>query len=179
MLILPFTPLSPITLIFPLSDSNNDSVDHTTAVHLVLNGINAHADEIAHAQVLHCPSEPVMKASQLHFHQRVRVNPNTFDDILDQITDHPIFSNQSHSHQHLVAIQLTIFLNCAGHYGNAISPKYGAQWDGASTGLVINYTYYVMVAMLDQHDTFMQFSALESEDVAIAHAYTQERAFLS
>ncbi|KAF8834522.1 hypothetical protein BDN67DRAFT_914822, partial [Paxillus ammoniavirescens] len=41
-------------------------------------------------------------------------------------------------------------------------------------GSVINCTNCVMVAILDQHDTFMQFPALDSEDVAISHAYTQE-----
>ncbi|KIK74122.1 hypothetical protein PAXRUDRAFT_176640, partial [Paxillus rubicundulus Ve08.2h10] len=83
-----------------------------------------------------------MKASQLpllkHFAdhrpylfcQRVRVNPDIFDDILDQISDHPIFSNQSHNCQLPVAIQLAIFLNRAGHYRNEISPEYVAQWAG-------------------------------------------------
>ncbi|KAF9220564.1 hypothetical protein BS17DRAFT_681967, partial [Gyrodon lividus] len=80
-----------------------------------------------------------------------------FDDILDQISDHPIFSNQSHNHQLPIAIQLAIFLNHAGHYGNAISPEYVAQWAGVSVGSVINCTNHVMVAILDQHDTFMQF----------------------
>ncbi|KIK75837.1 hypothetical protein PAXRUDRAFT_67919, partial [Paxillus rubicundulus Ve08.2h10] len=76
---------------------------------------------------------------------------------LDQISDHQIFSNQSHNRQLPVAIQLAIFLNHAGHYGNTISPKYVAQWAGVSTGSVINCTNHVMVAILDQHDTFMQF----------------------
>ncbi|KIK73219.1 hypothetical protein PAXRUDRAFT_795629 [Paxillus rubicundulus Ve08.2h10] len=39
---------------------------------------------------------------------------------------------------------------------------------------VINCTNHVMVAILDQHDTFMQFPALDSADVAISCAYTQE-----
>ncbi|KIK72563.1 hypothetical protein PAXRUDRAFT_180436 [Paxillus rubicundulus Ve08.2h10] len=127
-----------------------------------------------------------MKASQLpllkHFAdhcphlfcQRVRVNPDIFDVILDQISDHLIFSNQSHNHQLPVAIQLAMFLNCVGHYVNAISPEYVAQWAGISTGSVINCTNCVMVAILDQHDTFMQFPALDSEDVAISRAYIQE-----
>ncbi|KAF9220555.1 hypothetical protein BS17DRAFT_714286 [Gyrodon lividus] len=127
-----------------------------------------------------------MKASQLHllehfadhcphlFCQRVRVNPDIFDDILDQISDHPIFFNQSHNRQLPIAIQLAIFLHCAGYYGNAISPEYVAQWAGVSVGSVINCTNRVMVAILDQHDTFMQFPVLDSEDVKIARAYTQE-----
>ncbi|KAF9224255.1 hypothetical protein BS17DRAFT_795716 [Gyrodon lividus] len=108
-----------------------------------------------------------MKASQLHllehfadhhphlFCQRVRVNPDIFDDILDQISDHPIF-NQSHNRQLPIAIQLANF------------PQ------SCCVGSVINCTNHVMVAILDQHDTFMQFPVLDSEDVKIAHAYTQE-----
>ncbi|KIK93879.1 hypothetical protein PAXRUDRAFT_144044, partial [Paxillus rubicundulus Ve08.2h10] len=97
-----------------------------------------------------------------------------FDDILDQISDHPIFFNQSHNCQLLIAIQLAIFLNHAGHYGNEISPEYVAQWAGVSVGSVINCTNCVIVAILDQHDTFVQFPVLDSEDVKIACAYTQE-----
>ncbi|KAF9222989.1 hypothetical protein BS17DRAFT_836590 [Gyrodon lividus] len=143
-----FTSLSPLTPIFPLSDVDDSdtnsihSTDPTAAVHLMLGGISALADEVIRARVLHHPAEPMMKASQLHllehfadhrphlFRQRVRVNPDIFDDILDQISDHPIFFNQSHNRQLPIAIQLTIFLNHAGHYGNAISPEYVAQWAG-------------------------------------------------
>ncbi|KIK79583.1 hypothetical protein PAXRUDRAFT_160943, partial [Paxillus rubicundulus Ve08.2h10] len=82
--------------------------------------------------------------------------------------------NQSHNCQLPVEIQLAIFLNRAGHYGNAISPEYIAQCAGVSTGLVIDYTNHVMVAILGQHDTFMQFPALDSEDMTISCAYTQE-----
>ncbi|KIK74134.1 hypothetical protein PAXRUDRAFT_151301 [Paxillus rubicundulus Ve08.2h10] len=127
-----------------------------------------------------------MKSSQLHllehfadhrphlFRQRVRVNPEIFDDILDHISDHPIFSSGgSQNCQLSIAIQLAIFLNHAGHYGNAISPKYVAQWAGISVGSVINCTNHVMVAIFDQHDTFIQFPGLNSEDVARARVYTQ------
>ncbi|KIJ10157.1 hypothetical protein PAXINDRAFT_86482 [Paxillus involutus ATCC 200175] len=129
-----------------------------------------------------------MKSSQLHllenfadhrphlFRQQLRVNSEIFDDILDQISDHPIFSSGgSQNHQLPIAIQLAIFLNCAGHYGNAISPEYVAQWAGVSTGSVYNCTNRVMVAILDQHNTFIQFPGLDSEDVARARVYTQNR----
>ncbi|KIK92061.1 hypothetical protein PAXRUDRAFT_72617, partial [Paxillus rubicundulus Ve08.2h10] len=53
------------------------------------------------------------------FCQRVRVNHEIFDNILDQISDHPIFSSgQSNNRQFPVAIQLAIFLNHTGHCGN-------------------------------------------------------------
>ncbi|KAG2344260.1 hypothetical protein BDR05DRAFT_868827, partial [Suillus weaverae] len=44
-----------------------------------------------------------------------------FNNILDLISGHHIFHNNSNNSQLPVAIQLTIFLNCAGHYGNSIS----------------------------------------------------------
>ncbi|KIK73950.1 hypothetical protein PAXRUDRAFT_177062, partial [Paxillus rubicundulus Ve08.2h10] len=64
-----------------------------------------------------------MKCLQLHllenfadhhphfFCQRLRVNPKIFDDILDQISDHPIFSSGGSQNRQLpIAIQLAIFL---------------------------------------------------------------------
>ncbi|KIK78666.1 hypothetical protein PAXRUDRAFT_163358 [Paxillus rubicundulus Ve08.2h10] len=55
--------------------------------------------------MLNPPLTPMMKSSQLHlvesfanhhsdlFCQWLRVNPELFDDILNQISDHPIFSS--------------------------------------------------------------------------------------
>ncbi|KIK72645.1 hypothetical protein PAXRUDRAFT_180257, partial [Paxillus rubicundulus Ve08.2h10] len=61
----------------------------------------------------------------------------------------------------------------AGHYGNAISPKYVVQWAGVGTGSMHNCTNCVMVAILDQHDTFVQLPDLDSEDVEHPWAYSQ------
>ncbi|KIK79342.1 hypothetical protein PAXRUDRAFT_161509 [Paxillus rubicundulus Ve08.2h10] len=124
------------------SDSSTSSIDSDSAVHLLLQGIAAYADEIIATQVLNQPLVPVMRASQLilldHFvdhrpglfRKKLWVDPDIFDAILDQISDHPIFSSASHNCQLPIAIQLAIFLNRAGHYGNAISPKDVAQWAG-------------------------------------------------
>ncbi|KAG2055850.1 hypothetical protein BDR06DRAFT_853816, partial [Suillus hirtellus] len=96
-------------------------------------------DEVERARVFHKPNEPPPQAPQLHmlvhheehwphlFHQKLRINPEIFDDILNQISGHPIFCNQSNNPQLPVSIQLAIFLNCASHYGNAISLKDVAQ----------------------------------------------------
>ncbi|KIK74773.1 hypothetical protein PAXRUDRAFT_19548 [Paxillus rubicundulus Ve08.2h10] len=85
-------------------DSPHDDLD-SAILQLLLHGIQALTDEIAHARVLHQPVVPMMKSSQLHllehfanhhphlFHQQVRVNPEIFDDILEHISDHPIFSS--------------------------------------------------------------------------------------
>ncbi|KAF8833817.1 hypothetical protein BDN67DRAFT_916203, partial [Paxillus ammoniavirescens] len=84
--------------------------------------------------------------------------------ILDQLSDHPIFQSQSNNPQLPIAVQLAIFLNRAGHYGNAISPEDVALWAGVSVGSVVNCTNRVMIAILDQHDHFLQFPPSNSRD---------------
>ncbi|KIK81781.1 hypothetical protein PAXRUDRAFT_44847, partial [Paxillus rubicundulus Ve08.2h10] len=46
------------------------------------------------------------------------VNPEIFDSILDQLSDHLIFQSQSNNPQLAIAVQLAICLNHVGHYGN-------------------------------------------------------------
>ncbi|KAG1767517.1 kinase-like domain-containing protein [Suillus occidentalis] len=122
-------------------------------------------DEVARACVLHRPDEPPLRASQLHalvhheqhrpylFRQKLCVDPVIFDDILDQISSHHIFHNQSNNPQLPIAIQLAIFLNCTGHYGNTISLQDVAQW----------------------HDNFISFPHPDSEDAELAQQYAESR----
>ncbi|KAG2344980.1 hypothetical protein BDR05DRAFT_975204 [Suillus weaverae] len=130
------------------------------------------------------PSEPLPQAPQLHllvhfrehcpllFHHKLHVNPEIFDNILDLISGHPIFHNNSNNSQLPIAIQLAIFLNRAGHYGNSISLVDVSQWAGASVGSVVNCTNCVMVALLDQHDAFMGFPPHDSRDFELAQRYS-------
>ncbi|KIK79238.1 hypothetical protein PAXRUDRAFT_161816, partial [Paxillus rubicundulus Ve08.2h10] len=76
-----------------------------------------------------------------------------------------IFQNQSDNKQLPIAIQLTIFLNNAGHYGNACSPEDVSQWAGASIGTVINCMHHVMAAILEQHDKFIYILPPHSKDM--------------
>ncbi|KIK98292.1 hypothetical protein PAXRUDRAFT_134508 [Paxillus rubicundulus Ve08.2h10] len=110
------------------------------------------------------------------FHKKIRVNPEIFDNILDQLSDHPIFQSKSNNPQLPVAVQLAIFLNHAGHYGNAISPDDVALWAGVSVGSVINCTNHVMIAILDQHDNFLQFPPPHSHDCSQAKEFTDNSA---
>ncbi|KAG2051261.1 hypothetical protein BDR06DRAFT_890135, partial [Suillus hirtellus] len=105
------------------------------------------------------------------FWQKLCVEPEIFNDILDLISDHPIFQNNSHNSQLPISIQLTIFLNHIGHYGNAIMVEDVAQWAGISVGSVVNFTNHVMVVLLDQHDAFMSFPPPDSEDFQHAQEY--------
>ena len=61
-------------------------------------------------------------------------------------------------------IQLSIFLFCAGHYGNASSPEDTAQWAGVSVGGVEKSTDHVIVALLSCHDEAVHLpDAVEKE----------------
>ncbi|KIN97378.1 hypothetical protein M404DRAFT_51833, partial [Pisolithus tinctorius Marx 270] len=51
---------------------------------------------------------------------------------------------------------------CAGHYGNAVSPEDVVQWASVSIGSVVNCMNCVMVAILDEHDRFIN---IPSEDL--------------
>ncbi|KIK81687.1 hypothetical protein PAXRUDRAFT_88926, partial [Paxillus rubicundulus Ve08.2h10] len=63
------------------------------------------------------------------------------------------------------AIQLGIFLNCTGHYGNMCSPEDIAQWAGVSVGIVINCMHCVMAAILDQHDQYIRMPSSNPRDM--------------
>ncbi|KAG2343428.1 hypothetical protein BDR05DRAFT_884380 [Suillus weaverae] len=112
---------------------------------------------------IHCPEL---------FQMKLYVNPDIFNDILDQISDHPVFHNQSNNPQLPVAVQLTIFLDCTGHYGNAASNQDVCQWAGISIGSVMNCTNHVMTALLEQHDAFLP---INSDDATHAHHYVQSK----
>lgn len=70
-----------------------------------------------------------------------------------------------------VSIQLVTFLNQAGHYGNAISPEDVGQWVGVSMGLMINCTYYVMIALLSYHSEYINVPSVNSVDTELSHAF--------
>ena len=114
-------------------------------------------------RVLH-PAPPIPKYSQLHlldywrihspdhFRRKLRVEPQTFDGLINQIENHPVFHNNSNNAQLPVQTQLCIFLFRVGHYGNASSPEDTAQWAGISVGGVEKCTDRVIVALLSCHD---------------------------
>ncbi|KIK23917.1 hypothetical protein PISMIDRAFT_32470, partial [Pisolithus microcarpus 441] len=111
----------------------------------------------------------------LSFRKRLHVEPEIFDCILDQISDHPIFQSRSHNPQLPVAIQLAVFLNRAGHYGNGCTPNSVSEWAGISVGSVINCTNRVMVAILDQHDDFIMIPTGDSEDMERSRQWVENK----
>jgi hypothetical protein len=117
--------------------------------------LNSLHHEILTTHVLE-PGHPVKKSQQLHllddfgtnnlrlFRKKLRVDPSTFHALLAMIEDHPIFYNNSNIPQASPNVQLTIFLNCIGHYGNTASPKDLVQWAGGSAGWIEKCTNRVM-----------------------------------
>jgi hypothetical protein len=177
MMITPLMPPTPYFSDSSDSDSSSDESDNFTACYDHLNDtIMSLRDEVIRVCVLHCPNAPPMQAPQIQllhdfgnsrphlFRKKLRVNLDIFDDILDQISRHAIFTNRSNNTQLPVAVQLAIFLNRVGHYGNAISPEDVAQWARVSIGSVTNCSNHIMVALLNVHDTFIAFPTLDSDD---------------
>lgn len=89
------------------------------------------------------------------FRRKVRVLPSVFDELVRKIQDHPIFSTQG---QLPVYFQLALFLNRAGHYGNAATPEDVAEWAGVSVGTVYNCSRRVMISLISLHDEVMHWN---------------------
>jgi hypothetical protein len=111
--------------------------------------LEALEDEVAKVRVLHRYS-PSTHISQLRlldewrldhpelYQCKLRVSQEVFAEIVELIKDHPIFHNNSTKPQLPVQIQLAIFLNAAGHYGNAAIAQDMAVWAGVSKGTIYN-----------------------------------------
>ncbi|KAG2068200.1 hypothetical protein BDR04DRAFT_1129317 [Suillus decipiens] len=99
-----------------------------------------------------------MSVSSLH------VSPAVFDKLIEHIQPHAIFYNDSNNSQFPAPIQLVIFLNGMGHYGNAATMTDLAKWAGVSIGTVYNCFKQVMIAILKHHDDAIHFDPLDRED---------------
>jgi hypothetical protein len=136
------------------------------------------AIQMLSARVLEaCP--PVKKMGQLdlymthfrrdhpgRFRKKLRVSPTVFDRLVELIEAHAVFHNNSNVPQLPVPTQLAVFLVRVGHYGNASSPEYVAQWAGVSVGTVINATYRCLVAFLALHDEVVMIPPEEEKERA-------------
>lgn len=141
------------------------------------NAITALHDEVSKSHTL--VSRPRAScAPQLHlleewalthpekFRRKLQVDPEVFVEIVNRISNHPIFYNNSNNPQLPVPVQLAIFLNGIGHYGNAATPDNIAEWAGVSIGTIYNCYHRVMIAILHHHDTLMFFDPLDPVDQA-------------
>ncbi len=107
------------------------------------------------------------------FRRRVRISPATFDALLPLIENHPIFHVNDNHPQLDVKRQFQMFLFRAGHYGNAASPHYIAEWAGVSVGTVNNCMKRVMVALLHLHDCAVRPPTAEEKEKS--KVYTESR----
>lgn len=171
------------------SGQSSSSSTSTTASSLIERLFNhwdqqlqATAEEIQLTRVLQ-RLPPVPRAPQIQlldnhrvnrphlFRKAVRVNPSTFDNLVQRIENHPIFHNNSNCPQLDPATQLAIFLNRAGHYGNRSGCDDLADWVGKSTGTVEKCTNRVMVAILEHHDEV--FGPPTDKEVEQSRAYVE------
>ncbi|KIK12270.1 hypothetical protein PISMIDRAFT_18857 [Pisolithus microcarpus 441] len=167
------------------SSSDSSVVDRDTHFERLLSAIKALRDEVCTARVLFKPAIPLMRAPQIQllpefadhwpdlFRKKLHVSPDTFNFILDSISGHPIFQNNSPNRQLPVALQLAIFLNHTGHYGNAISPEDVRQWAGVSVRSVINCTHRIMITLLNQHDNFIFFPNVDDIEMDEAREFVE------
>ena len=118
------------------------------------------------AGILAAIARPFCRSSATSVLQEVVCWSRNFDRILEQISGNDIFIPKGNQLQLSISIQLAIFPNRAGHYGNAISLEDIAQWAGVSVGSVNNCTNHVMVALLQQHDHFLGIPGKEEAEIA-------------
>jgi hypothetical protein len=116
--------------------------------------------KLSHAPQLHLLPEWGMHAPD-RFCQKLRVSPAIFDKLVEHIQSHAIFYNNSNNQQLHVPIQLAIFLNGIGHYGNAAMMQDLAEWAGVSVRTIYNCFKQVMIAILKHHDDTIHFDLLD------------------
>ncbi|KAG2337360.1 hypothetical protein BDR05DRAFT_859444, partial [Suillus weaverae] len=66
----------------------------------------------------------------------------------------------SNNSQLPITIQLTVFLNGIGHYGNAATTEDIADWAGVSVETVYNCYKHMMIMILQLHDQAIHFDLL-------------------
>ena len=142
-----------------------DFYELTTALH----------DEVTKACILNACPPPAhnpqiyllneWKLNHPHLFQcKLHVSFDVFAHILGKIQDHPAFESNPNSPQLPVSIQLAVFLNAAGHYGNAAMSQDIAEWAGVSVGTAYNCFKRVMTAILSLHQDFIHFNLANLRD---------------
>ncbi|KAG2056159.1 hypothetical protein BDR06DRAFT_880846 [Suillus hirtellus] len=63
-----------------------------------------------------------------------------------------------------IQLQLTMFLNSTGHYGNAATTEDMSDWAGMSMGTIYNCYKCVMIVILQLHNLAIYFDPLDHKD---------------
>ncbi|KAJ7060743.1 hypothetical protein C8F01DRAFT_987942 [Mycena amicta] len=83
-----------------------------------------------------------------HFRAALRITPRTFDALVKELEDNPVFQNNGNSAQMSVDLQLAVALYRFGHDGNAASLQSIANWAGVGKGTVHLITRRILTAVL-------------------------------
>lgn len=155
------------------------------------NMIHTAIDEVQQARVLrsriptiHAPQIHLLKEWKIHrpwhFLRKLRVSHEVFTALVEKIRHHPIFLTSSHQdsdsdgmplpdsllprEQLPVWLQLAVFLNAAGHYGNAATTQDMAEWAGIAVGTVYNCYKRVMLSLMRLHNEAIHFDPAHCQD---------------
>ena len=93
---------------------------------------------------------------QDRFESMLRVSPYVYEVLINLISGHAVFQNQSHNRQTPVWIQLAITLYRLGHYGNSASVRDVAQNFGFSEGGVEKFTRRCFAALESFHNAVVR-----------------------
>lgn len=102
---------------------------------------------------------------QDRFESMLRVSPYVYEVLINLISDHPVFQNNSHCQQTPVSTQLAITLYRLGHYGNSASVRDVAQNFGFSEGAIENFTQRCFTALESLHDVVVRQLTPEEKEV--------------
>ncbi|KJA12825.1 hypothetical protein HYPSUDRAFT_98158, partial [Hypholoma sublateritium FD-334 SS-4] len=86
-----------------------------------------------------------------YFREDLRVLPSTFDRLVSELSNHPVFQNDSPNGQMPIEDQLAITLYRFGHFGNAAGITKVARWSGYAKGTVLLATRRVLTAILSKN----------------------------
>ncbi|KAG2064170.1 hypothetical protein BDR04DRAFT_1035994 [Suillus decipiens] len=138
------------------------------AVHALHNEVKISCVLNARPKLSHAPQLHLLPEWRMHapdkFCQKLHVCPAVFNKLIECIQPHAIFYNNSNNSQLPIPIQLAVFLNSIGHYGNAATMQDLAEYAGVSIITVYNCFKRVMIALLKYHDDAIHFNPLDQED---------------
>ncbi|TFY54301.1 hypothetical protein EVG20_g9761 [Dentipellis fragilis] len=143
-------------------------------VRIMISNLYAHCYQAPREHLPRAPADLPYVLSTLkehypyRFRQQLRVTPYTFDHLVAELRDDPIFSNNSNCLQIPVDHQVALVLYRFGRYGNGASHADVAAWAGVGEGTVTLVTQQVITALL--HRSFMkkavQFPTAEEKEAA-------------
>jgi hypothetical protein len=159
--------------------------DRSLGVHALeaLNDLYQHRYNMPRNQLPHPPGQlqhllhTMKHARPDHFRRDMRVNPRTFDKLVVELSDDPVFANQSHNRQMPVEEQVAIVLYRFGKSGNGAGLHSVANWAGVGKGTIVKVTYRVLIAMLRRKFLEATIRLPTDEEKEEAKEYVEKRSY--